>query len=127
MKYNEMAFTPEEVDKGMHLKLLSYLLSYSTDSESSYNDIHITTDGYCTIIQWVVVSLDNMDAPRFKFVDYDEFIMRELDLPDKSIEYVFPDEYDSRLKEWCEEHPNYKKNYYGIWVNTDGGDIYEKN
>ena len=51
-EYNSMAFTPKEVEKGLHLGLLSFLLDYNSKSEDHYNDIHITTDGYCTIIEW---------------------------------------------------------------------------
>ena len=50
-KYNSMAFTPEEVKKGLHLKLLNTLLDLNAAREdASYNDIHIWSDSYCTII-----------------------------------------------------------------------------
>lgn len=50
-EYNSEAFTPEEVAKGLHQKLLNTLLEISKEQEDSHYDIHITSDGYCLIIE----------------------------------------------------------------------------
>ena len=39
--YNSQAFTPEEVKKGLHLDLISYLLDYNSKADGYFNDIHI--------------------------------------------------------------------------------------
>ena len=50
--FNKMTFTPQEVEEGLHKDLLNYLIDYGTKGERSYNEIHITTDGYCLIVCW---------------------------------------------------------------------------
>lgn len=120
MKYNEMAFTPEEVDRGMHVKLLNYLLSYNADSESNYNDIHITTDGYCTVIQWIDRSFEYDEGGSFEFVDSNQRVMTECELPDNSIVMCYDeDEVKETLDNWLKDNPSYEKNEYGRWVNRD--------
>ena len=99
--YNYKAFTPEEVNNGFHLDLINYLLDYNKKSDDNYYDIHITTDSYCTIVEWADVSYseDFWDG-RFQFVDEDECIMKEVRLSDGSITHIDKDEdVDTWLKE----------------------------
>jgi len=52
LKYNSMAFVPEELEKGMPQKLIQTLFELNQMSEYHFNEIHITTDTYCTIVEW---------------------------------------------------------------------------
>lgn len=116
---NEQAFTPEEVKKGLHLKLINSLLELDKDRKDNHFDIRITTDGYCIIVQWCDVS-DEYGAYGFKFVDSDEVVMREYRFPDDHYEYFCEDiEFDDALKTWLSKNPGWKKNAYDIWYNED--------
>ena len=57
-RVNSVAFTPEEVEQNLHMDLITYLLSYNQKSKSSYFDIHITSDGFCTIVEFVNLTYD---------------------------------------------------------------------
>ena len=72
--YNHMAFVPEDVKKGMVNKLIKTLLEMNEKSEEHYNDIHITSDSYCTIVEWVWAPIDKSYGGEFQFVDEDEYI-----------------------------------------------------
>lgn len=71
-EYNSQSFTPKEVAKGLHLKLLNVLLELNAEFENRYNDIHIWTDGYCTIIDWTEAYYDDAGEGRFEFVSLEE-------------------------------------------------------
>ena len=73
-KYNYMAFIPEEVEKGLHLDLIKTLLDINNKSEDHFNEIHITTDSYCTIVEWVYIPIDRSYGGKFEFIDEDEYI-----------------------------------------------------
>ena len=67
--YNSQSFTPEEVEQGLMSDLLNYLLDHNKKAKEQYYDIHITTDGYCTIVEWTDVNYDmEYDEGYFKFV-----------------------------------------------------------
>lgn len=115
--YNTEAFTPGDVEEGLLNDLIKHLLDHNEKSNRAYYDIHITSDGYCTIVEWVSVPYeDEHYNGEFVFKDEDEVIMKELILPDNSIEYVFPDEEEERLNEWLKENPDWYKNDLGIYV-----------
>lgn len=118
-RYNYSAFTPEDVKEGLMNDLIKYLLSHNEKSTRSYYDIHITTDGYCSIVEWTSVPYeDEHFNGEFVFKDEDEVIMKEFRLPDNSIEYIFPDEEDETLERWLKENPG--------WFKMDGVWHYEK-
>ena len=115
--YNSQAFTPEEVKKGLHLELIKYLLEYNEKSEKYYNDIHITTDGYCTIIEWVC-ECHGEACTGFSFVDHDEQVMKLVYYPDNSFGYAEDeDEANDMLLLWLRENPGWERNEYGHWYN----------
>ena len=114
---NSQAFTPEEVEKGLLKDFLNMLLTISSKFEDSYYDIHITTDGYCTIVEWVDCFY-NQPSDQFKLVKEDQIVMSELMYPDNSCEYVFPEDVDEKLREWHNDHPEWVKTSYGTWTNT---------
>lgn len=120
MKYenvNSQAFTPEEVEAGAHLDLINALLKINKkSSDSSYNDIHITTDGYCTIVEWYHKLED--DGAGFHFVGCDQVIFNEVRFPDEHTEYL-PEDADEAIAEWLKDNPGYIKNEWGHWVKED--------
>lgn len=117
--YNEEAFTPEDVEAGLLDDLIKHLLDHNAKSDRAYYDIHITSDGYCSIVQWVSVPYnDEHYNGEFVFKDEDEYIMKEVILPDNSIEYVFPGDEKETIKEWLENNPG--------WHKRDGRWIYDK-
>lgn len=117
-RFNSQAFIPEEVEKGYHLDLIKHLLDYNRKSEKFYNEIHITTDGYCTIVEWITNSFEYKDE-EFKFVGYDEEVLIQVVYPDKSLTYAHTrEEADDLLKLWLQEHPSWKQNQYGHWYDS---------
>ena len=120
-RYNEIVLKPEEVNNGLLTKWINFLTETSKELANSYYDIHITSDGYCTMIQFNDVSFDpTQESGKFEFVDYDEQVMKEVEMPDGTCQYIFREE-DSEevIKEFLKEHPNYYKNQFGRWVNKD--------
>lgn len=116
MKINYQAFTPEEVKKGCFKKLLDTLIELQKDMDI---DIHITSDGYCIIMEWI--SKCDEDTACFKFVDSDQQLVTEVLMPDNSYEYLF--EYENRtaddlINEFVKKHPEYKQNQYGMWYDA---------
>lgn len=115
--YNSQAFTPEEVKNGLHLDLINYLLDYNSKAEGYFNDIHIDTDGYCVIVEWVQESYKEA-CTSFEFVDHDEEIMKVVHYPDNSYGYASDeDEANDMLLLWLHENPGWEKNEYGRWHN----------
>ena len=113
MNYNSMAFTPEDVELGLHYDLLNCLLLYNAKAKDKYNDIHITSDGYCTIVEWSNIPYSGEWGGKFEFVDEDENVMKELQLPDDTYEYVEKEYEDEYLNEWLKDNPEYKKDSFG--------------
>lgn len=113
-EYNQVAFTPEEVEKGFHLELLNVLLNYNQKSEKHYNDIHITSDGYCFIIEWDQVPYSHEYGGEFKYVAEDEVVMLEKHFPDNHIELCYNEEdYQEKLAEWLKGNPGWEKTVWG--------------
>lgn len=112
MEYNKKAFTPEEVEKGLHLDLIKYLLNYNLNSEDYYEDIHITTDGYCTIVEWCDVCRDKeIPSGSFEFVGEDQYVLTEIRFPDNHHEYLFEGEIETVAKKWLEDNKEEFGNY----------------
>lgn len=101
-RYNSEAFTPDQIEKGLHIDLLNFLMKLNANSDDYYADIHIWTDGYCTVVDWI----ENIDGVGFKFVDYDEVVMKEIRLPDTTVVYDFPENEETIRKDWENEHKN---------------------
>ena len=119
-EYNSQAFTPEEVEQGLLNDLLNYLLEHNKKNETQYYDIHITTDGYCSIVEWTDVSYNNEygDEGKFEYVPYNGQVMLEFTFPDNHTELCYNEEdYQERLDEFLKENPGWVKTHYGTWVN----------
>lgn len=134
-KYNQESFTPEEVKRGKHLKLLKTLFELEgdaveddTEADKAY-DIHIWTDSYCLVIEWCDRWFDPcIDSGHFEFIDENQVVLQEVTLPDNSIVYATDDD-DARrlLDEFLEENPQWHKNQWGMWTDDDGHNpIYEQ-
>jgi hypothetical protein len=120
--YNSQTFTPEEVKQGLHLNLINYLLDYNSKAKDYFNDIHIDSDGYCTIIEWVQESLTDATTS-FEFVDYDETVLKIVKFPDNSYDYVEDqDEANDRFQLWLHENPGWEKDGNGGWYNKAEND-----
>lgn len=73
LKYNYMAFTPEEVENGMVASTLTFLLHANKISEDHFNDIHVWSDGYCTIVEWIWKDYSgDLERGSFEYVGYDQ-------------------------------------------------------
>lgn len=119
-RFNTMTFSQKEVETGLHKPLLDYLIQYySANAEDTFNDIHITSDGECLIIQWVQVPYDRSYGGEFQYIEEDECIMREVILPDNSSTHIYADEDPEEIINlWLQENPGWERGPYGGWVNT---------
>ena len=116
---NTKSFTPEEVKEGLLQDLLTYLLEYNANSKNSYYDIHITTDGYCTIVEWTDIDYEMNEGERFAFVDSEHEILKCVTFPDNHSEYLLDDEAQAAIDNWLAENPGWEKNAWGRWVNVE--------
>ena len=115
-----MAFAPEE--KENMKKLLKFLVE-DYDSEDYYNEVHITSDGYCTIVEWELVTYDGLLGGKFEYVDGEHEVLKQLIFPDNHYEYVLDDDEEKVLEEWLKDNPGYKKNSYGSWYKEEDEDF----
>ena len=102
--YNSMSFLPEEAE--LAGQLIQYLLSYNTKSHDHYCDIHITTDGYCTIIEWESVPYNHQWGGKFVHINEDEDIYKEIHDEKTNATYWIPSwkTKEEFLKELAEEN-----------------------
>ncbi len=126
--YNSQAFTPEEVEKGLLQDLLNYLLDYNQKCESGYYDIHICSDGYCTIVEWLDINFKfRGEEGAFKYVPADGYILREFHFPDNHYEmFETEEEYNEALKDWLKKNPGWEKTEYGTWTNVIENEKFRK-
>ena len=119
-EYNYQAFTPDEVEQGLLNDLLNYLLDHNKKNKNQYYDIHLTTDGYASIVEWTDISYDRSYGPdgHFAYVPADGTVMIEKQFPDNHYEMCYDEEdYNERLKEFLKENPGWVKTSYGTWTN----------
>ena len=103
---NRMTFLPQEVENGWANKLLDFLMAFNREAEDCAIDIRVSTDGYCTIIEWG----ETYDSAGFKWVGEDQEVMERLYYPDNTMEYVLPEETEEKMNEWLDAHPTWVKN-----------------
>ena len=126
-EYNYQSFTTEEVEQGLHLEFLNTLLNYNKVSKTHYNDIHLTTDGYCTIIEWETIPYNHEYGGSFKYVGEDEVIMLERHFPDNHTELCYNEEdYKERLDEFLKENPGWVETSCGTWTNEIENEKFRK-
>ena len=109
---NQKAFTPDEVKQGLDKDLLNYLLDYNQKAKEYYYDIHITTDGYCTIIEWIDRPYNkDYDIESFEYVDSNKKIMIVVKYPDNTIDYACDENQAKEMLDiWLENNPGWQKN-----------------
>jgi len=114
-EYNSQSFTKEQVEVGLHLDLINYLLSYNKNSTDSYADIHVWSDSFCLTVDWVIVNYEDAGVGRFEFVGSDQMIMTEYFFPDNHSELCYDeDDYNARLTDWLKENEDFYKDEDGI-------------
>lgn len=70
---NRMTFLPEEVEKGMVTDTVKYLIRANKVSNHHFNDIHIWSDSYCTIVEWIWNDYSgDLEHGSFKYVGYEQ-------------------------------------------------------
>ena len=120
---NSVAFTPEDVQKNLHLDLINYLLSFNQKSENSFFDIHITTDGFCTIVEFANITRGINDTSEgFVYMDEDHYLLKRVVFPDGHYDYLDDDEAEEVFNNWLQEHPGWAKDEFGRWYLVCHGD-----
>jgi len=123
---NYMRFDVKDQEKGLHLKLLNYLMEYNKNSENSYIEIVVKPAGYDDVIEieWLQSNYDRYDTePHFRAVGEDERVMFEYEFPDNHFEWVESmEEGKERVEEWLKENPGWIKTSYGRWINKEEND-----
>lgn len=123
-KTNQYYFFPEQVKRGEHIKLISFLLEQSKreteediDARAFFNDIHIYQEDDSVIVEWIQHFYnEDYTEGRFAFIDDEHIVMKEVWLPDNSSTYAYDDdEAQEILDDWLKDHPTWEKNAYGIW------------
>lgn len=118
--YCHESFTPEEVEKGLHIKFIKTLLSLDKDNQERYHDVHITNDGYCLIIEWCLVYFNDDACSHFEYVSEDETVATIVEYPDDSTELAWDDEMaNDLLEEWLSANPGWHKNKFGVWTDSN--------
>lgn len=75
--YNKMAFTPEEAEQCADF--VKYLMQMK--STDNYNEICITSDGYCTIVCWTQKPYNNSyGGGGFDFINEDQNIWTDKEI-----------------------------------------------
>ena len=116
---NKQTFSREEIEKGVPLKLLDYLLKHNVDldvDESDNFDIRISSDGETCSIEWVNTAYDG----EYQLVDEEHVVLKEVIFPDNTIEYLPDDEEDEAFNNWLKDHPTYVKSpITGHWYDKE--------
>ena len=124
---NTQAFTPEEQQKGLHYKLIEFLMKQNEDMEKCYNEIHITSDGYCIIVEWDKVPYSREYGGTFQYIDEDHVVMKEVRLPDGHYEYAFNEEDEKEIWDtFLKGNPGWVKTSYGTWTNEIENEKFKK-
>ena len=66
--FNSMAFTPDEVRKGLLDKFVKTLNDLNQEKEQGFIEYHVTTDGFCTIVEFDDLYIRDEDD-KFQYVD----------------------------------------------------------
>ena len=119
--YNQEYFTREQVEQGLHLNFIKTLLDLDNYDRDGIHDIHMYKEEEAVIVEWCFKWYDkSIGNDRFEFLGEDDVVMTEVYLPDNSSVYVRnEDEEKEVLEDWLKEHPTWKKNSWGRWVDEE--------
>ena len=120
-EYNYMTFTPEEVEAGLFQKLVDFFMFYNKTAKEHYIDFHITTDGYCTIVEWDEVPYNHQWGGQFKYVGFDGHVMHEVELPGGQCVLSENEQEDREIIEsYMHDNPGYTYDWvYQTWKHND--------
>ena len=119
--YNSEYFTKEQVEQGLHIKFIEFLLELDGYDRGGVHDIHMYKEDGAVIVEWCIKYYNkSISNDRFEFCGDDDVIMTEVYLPDNSSVYVRnEDEEKEVLEDWLKEHPTWKKNEWGRWYDEN--------
>lgn len=121
-EYNQHYFSKEEVKKGLPWKFIKQLFELFNESDEHRIDMHIyQEDCEAIVVEWTQQSWKYLrEEGGFEYVGGDQQVMQELYLPDNSVVMCYNDaDAEETLQEWLNEHPKYKKNSFGRWVEEE--------
>ena len=103
--FNTLSFSPEEVEAGLLAQQINTMLDFNKGSQDYSYDIHLWTDGYSTVLDFVQAPNDGSYGGSFTFLDEDQEIMSRVRYPDGSSELCYPEEVEEMQAKWKAEHP----------------------
>lgn len=83
--FNSMAFTPDEVKKGLLDKFVKTLNDLNQDKEQGFIEYHVTTDGFCTIVEFDDLFIRDEDD-KFQYVDENDWKDEDIALTEEEKE-----------------------------------------
>lgn len=117
MDYNSMTFMKEDIDNGLHLKLIDFLINLRGKTWDSL-DIRVQSNAYCVTVDWCdKQSNDNFSG--FQYLEEDDVIMREVRFPDGHYEYLLKEDINAALDAWKQSNPQWHMTSYGTWTNDE--------
>lgn len=126
-KVNRMYFSKEAVENGELQKLIDYLMSYSYSDNDRQNfqlycDIHIRPEDIgAFVVEWTQEPWSGDWGGSFQYVDEDQLVMTEYEMPDGHFVYFEnEEEYRDHLEEWLKENPKWHKHpLMNRWVENE--------
>ena len=106
MDYNRQYFNKNDVEAGLHLKFIQFLLENFESDEYRVDMRVYHEDCKAIVVEWVRVLWKHIDEMgQFAFVGDGQYVMQEVLLPDNSYTYAHNDEEAAELiKEWRKAH-----------------------
>lgn len=106
---NSQSFTQEQVRDGELAALVKYLTEYGLgrDELGCYMDVHISSDGFVTTVDWVEVVRGFEDVGRFEYVGEDDVVMTEARMPDGSTRMVTKGDEPNEVHRWLQSNPGW--------------------
>ena len=125
---NSQYFSKQQVENGEMTEFINLLCKLSYGEGSNYNDIRIKPEDLgAFVVEWAEVPWSHQYGGSFVYVEEDEVVVKEYTFPDNHIELCYDeDDYNERLKDFLEEHPEWEKTEYGTWTNKKENEAFAK-
>lgn len=119
---NSQSFTQEQVRDGELAALVKYLTEYGLgrDELGCHMDVHISSDGFVTTVDWVEVVRGFEEMGRFEYVGEDDVVMTEARMPDGSVRTVKKGDEPNEVHRWLQDNPGWSYDPALGW--SDGKD-----